>query len=87
MALNLKKYWKHVEDFDMTDEQKIGLLHNLAAIMESFVDSAFGIHPAQQRRGYLSQYNLQSPVKSLDSKVTRLKEAFPHTLAPYWSPN
>ena len=50
MPPDLEKYRKHVERFDLSEEQKVELIHTVWTIMESFVDRAFGIDPVQQSR-------------------------------------
>lgn len=45
--VNIRKYWHHVECFELTDQQKEELLRTVWRIMESFADVSFGLHPAQ----------------------------------------
>ena len=47
MPADIEKYRKYVDRFDITEAQKVELIHTLWSIMESFVDRAFGVHPAQ----------------------------------------
>ena len=42
LPLDVKKYQSHLEDFDMTEEQKLELLETLWSIMAAFVDLGFG---------------------------------------------
>lgn len=42
LPLDVKKYQRHVEDFDLTEEQKVELLETLWSIMAAFVDLGFG---------------------------------------------
>lgn len=46
----LEKYRPYLEGYDLTEEQEAELIRTLWTIMESFVDQAFGEHPAQQSR-------------------------------------
>lgn len=47
MQPDLEKYRPYVDRYDLTEEQKVELIHTVWTIMESFVDSAFGTHPVQ----------------------------------------
>ena len=62
MPMDINKYRKYVDDFDLTEKQKVELIQTVRSIMESFVDKAFGIHPVQQ-----CQKDLQSPVNAVKS--------------------
>jgi len=44
---DITPYRKYVDHFDLTEEQKVELIHNVWNIMESFADMAFGLHPVQ----------------------------------------
>lgn len=48
MPPDIEKYRKHVDRFDLSEDQKIELIHMVWRIMESFVDRAFGLDPVQQ---------------------------------------
>ncbi|MGR9088247.1 MAG: hypothetical protein ACU841_14415 [Gammaproteobacteria bacterium] len=45
--LDVNKYQSHVEDFDLTEEQKLELLETLWSIMTAFVDLGFGADAVQ----------------------------------------
>jgi len=47
------EYWEFVEDFDLSDAQKLEYLETIWSIVTSFVDLAFGLHPLQQACGKL----------------------------------
>jgi hypothetical protein len=47
LPLDVNKYRSHVEDFDLTEEQKIELLETLWSIMTAFVDLGFGVDAVQ----------------------------------------
>lgn len=47
MRLDPEKYRKYVDNFDLTEEEKLQLMEQVWAIMESFVDRAFGESPEQ----------------------------------------
>jgi hypothetical protein len=68
MPLDINKYRKYVDDFDLTEEQKTELLQTVWSIMESFADSAFGLHPVQQCQGHPPEKDLQSHQESVKSK-------------------
>ncbi len=42
-----ERYRKHVQHFDLTVTEQDELIHTVHAIMESFVERAFGVDPAQ----------------------------------------
>lgn len=48
MPPDLSPYYKHLETWDASDKEKEAFLLALYTILESFVDRAFGEHPAQQ---------------------------------------
>lgn len=50
LPLDLKKYQSQVEDFDLTEEQRIELLQTLWGIMTVFVDLGFGVDAVQLLR-------------------------------------
>lgn len=48
MPIDAEEYLYHLDGFDLSESEKVEFIHNVAAIMESFVDQAFGVHPVQQ---------------------------------------
>lgn len=66
-TLDINKYRKYVDDYDLTEEQKVELLQTVWSIMESFVDRAFGLHPVQQCQKDCSEKDLQSPAEIVES--------------------
>lgn len=71
MTLNINKYRKYVDDFDLPEDKKVELLQTVWSIMESFVDKAFGLHPVQQCREYTLEKDLQGPIKALKSEKSQ----------------
>ena len=47
MSLNIEKYKRHLKNTRWSEARKDEFVSTVATIMESFVDSAFGIHPVQ----------------------------------------
>lgn len=47
MQLDPKKYLRYLDGCDMTEEEKLAYVQNVWAVMESFVDRAFGGSPEQ----------------------------------------
>lgn len=76
MHLNIKKYQHYIDHLDLTQRQKEQFIKTVWGMMESSVDQAFGLHPAQQIRGYVANDNLQSPVKEVDSKQSTITSQF-----------
>ena len=46
MPVDVQKYRKHLDGFDLTEAEKADLIHSLWTIMESFADRAFGLNTA-----------------------------------------
>ena len=67
MPLDISKYRKYIDGFDLKEEQKVELLKTVWSIMESFVDKAFGMHPVQLCQKHRPEKDLQSPVKAVKS--------------------
>lgn len=47
MPTDIDRYRKHVDHFDLTEAEKIDLIHNVHRMMESAVDLGFGGDPTQ----------------------------------------
>ncbi len=77
MKPDVKKYLAMIEEWDMPREQKIEYIHDLWHIMESFVDRAFGTHPAQQVSNKISQANRQDSSKRIESNLPMKNETEP----------
>lgn len=69
MSIDLKKYLKYFDDPHLSESEKLEHLRALKLILETFIDSAFGLHPVQQCREKLNQTNLQNSNKIVDSKT------------------
>ena len=70
MPIDLNKYRPYVDDFDLTEEEKLELMHTVWSMMESFVDQAFGLHPVQQCNGQDKEKDCQVPMRVLESDGT-----------------
>ncbi|MCI0466835.1 MAG: hypothetical protein L0Y57_07505 [Beijerinckiaceae bacterium] len=66
--LDLKKYQSHVEDFDLTAEQKVELLQTLWAIMTAFVDLGFGVDAVQLLRTLNASDSLNSGADEVEER-------------------
>jgi hypothetical protein len=61
MECDMKKYWHHLDEFDLTDDEKKELIKTLWQVCETCIDQAFGIDSVQ-----LAQNASKSPsLKSL----------------------
>lgn len=69
MPLDINKYRKYVDGFDLEEEQKVELLQTIWSTMESFVDTAFELHPVQQCQNHLPEKDLQSPKRTVKSDL------------------
>jgi hypothetical protein len=67
MGLSLQKYFPYLDGLDMSAAEKEDIIRTVWGLMESQVDQAFGRHPVQAIRGYISNDNLQSPTTGIDS--------------------
>lgn len=47
MQPDIEKYRRYLDQFDIDEDKKIGLIHTMWNMMESFVDRAFGDDPVQ----------------------------------------
>lgn len=48
VTVDVEKYQSYLNDTDMTPEQKEAFLQDLWAIVVSFVELGFGVHPLQE---------------------------------------
>jgi hypothetical protein len=48
LTFDATRYYKYVEDFDLTEEQKVELLKTLFSIMSAFVEIGFGVDSVQR---------------------------------------
>lgn len=72
MPLDIDKYRHYLAEFDLSPEEQAELIGNVWAVLESFVDQAYGRHPHQHRRRDLGFKDLQNPSDSLESKSSNL---------------
>jgi hypothetical protein len=77
MKPDTEKHLAIIDDWDMTREQKIQYIFDLWHIMESFVDRAFGKHPAQSARDKSSHAHGQDSMKPLESTHPIQKQTDP----------
>ena len=68
MPPNIEKYRRFVDGYDLDEAQKVELIHNVWAIMESFVDRAFGLHPVQLLPGRAPAADSAGTADQVDSK-------------------
>lgn len=57
LTIDYDLYQKHLDASDMNDAQKREFLDALWAIIVSFVDMGFGVHPLQQAQQQVSEIN------------------------------
>jgi hypothetical protein len=65
---DIDKYLPYVDHLDLTQEEKIELIHTVWHISEVFVDRAFGLHPSQQVPGYEVRKIVLEHAEPLESK-------------------
>ena len=76
MTLDVQKYLKLVEDLDLTEAQKVDLIKTVWAVVESFVDQAFGVHPVQLCRADSKRKTLKKQNSNVKYKHSRLNRKF-----------
>lgn len=76
MPADLEKYRPYVDQFDLSETQKAELIHTVWAIMESFVDRAFGTDPVQQCLEDKARTDSSAAGIDLDSSDRSLSENF-----------
>lgn len=67
MPLDVEKYRHYLAGYQISEEEKTELIKSVWAILEGFVDQAFGRHPSQQCGKPLEHNHLQRPGESLES--------------------
>lgn len=76
MPPDIEKYRRYVDGFDLSEERKVELIHTVWAIMESFVDRAFGLHPVQLCRSASPAGDSNAAADQIDSEVHSLDGEF-----------
>ena len=76
MPPDIEKYRKHVDRFDLSEDQKVELIHTVWRFMESFADRAFGLDSVHLISDCRSVKVARSPKKLIPSKMISLRNAF-----------
>ncbi len=76
MPIDAEKYLHHLAEFDLPHDRKVALIHSVGAIMESFVDRGFGVHPVQLAEAAARKRNSRAPTDPVESSDTALPEQF-----------
>lgn len=74
MQPDYEDYWTDLDGYDLSDDEKRQLIHTLWTMMESFVDSAFGVHPVQQAITARPAGDSNSPRSAIESKKQPKKQ-------------
>ena len=64
LPFDAKKYLSFAEEFDLTLEEKIDLLHTLWKMMATFVDRAWGVDPVQLLPAF-NEFSFQTRTNAL----------------------
>lgn len=72
MVTEVAKYRCHVERFDLSDEQKVELIHAVWQILEVFADCAFGFSSLQLAQIATASFEKRNNEALINE--TRLKE-------------
>ena len=76
MVIDFEKYMPYLDEFDLSQDQKLALIRTVWGIMESQADQVFGFHPVQQARCNTDVKNLHSLKQNIDSNVTTVSTHF-----------
>lgn len=82
MKLDIQKYTRFVEDFDLSGKQKRELIQAVWQIMESFVDRGWGIHPLQQGSGKAIDKDCLGRPSSIESQDSNSKTLIGKSVSP-----
>lgn len=74
MQPDYEDYWTDLDGYDLSDDEKRQLIHTLWTMMESFVDSAFGVHPVQQAIKARPARDSNPPRAKVESKQQSKKQ-------------
>lgn len=72
MPLDIEKYRHYLNGCDLSEEEKTELIRSVWAILEGFVDHAFGKHPIQHCGRALEHSDLHEASDSLESAAKHL---------------
>jgi len=67
MSLDVEKYKPFLAGMNLSDQEQTELIQSVWAILEGFVDQAFGRHPIQQCGRPLEHNDLQGTPESIES--------------------
>ena len=67
---NIDRYRPLVDRFDLTDEEKVELIHTVWRIVEGFAYRAFGLDPVQQTGGRANTGDAPGEAPMLDLRTT-----------------
>jgi len=76
MMPDYEEYRAYLDEFDLTEAQKRELIDTVWAIMQSFVDQAFGLHPVQLARREPEQGRSTSPRLGVDCGTKAIARQF-----------
>ncbi len=82
MPLDISKYTRFVEGFDLSGKQKRELIQAVWQIMESFVDRGWGIHPLQQGSGKAIDKDCLGRPSSIESQDSNSKTFIGKSVSP-----
>ena len=82
MKLDIQKYTRFVEDFDLSDKQKRELIQAVWQIMESFADRSWGIYPLQQGSGKEIDKDCLGTPSSIESTNSNPKTVIGQSVSP-----
>lgn len=76
MPFDPDRYHTHLDAFELTEAQSLDLIRTVHSIMESFVDTAFGVHPVQTCLALQKQTISKSPSEIVSLSHENIKEEF-----------
>ncbi len=69
MIIDFEKYMPYLDEFDLSQDQKLALIRTVWGIMESQADQVFGFHPVQQVCCNADVKNLHSLKQNADANA------------------
>ncbi len=82
MTPDLEKLHPYVDRFDLTEAQKVELIHDMWRFMESFVDRAFGLDSVQLCGPFEPTGDSITPADGIESKAYGLRYDFKKLAGP-----
>lgn len=71
MTIDPTRYLPHLDGAELTEDEKLQVIHSYLGLAEAFVDRAFGEHPAQLIDQFGAEADSRKGPPALDCKPSR----------------